>query len=136
MASCRRPEHLAPPEIFYGMDEARKYTTNSRMIEIQEQMSTRALELLALPDDRPALILDLGCGSGLSGEAIEEAGHQWIGFDISKAMLDIAVEREVGKTLPAFFPILDSYLLYSFLDAFSHLYKRVFPSVHRTCGIF
>jgi len=99
MASCRRPEHLAPPEIFYGEDEARKYTTNSRMIEIQEQMSTRALELLALPEDQPSLILDLGCGSGLSGEAIEEAGHQWIGFDISKAMLDVAVEREASGDL-------------------------------------
>ena len=40
-----------------------------------------------------------GCGSGLSGEAIEEAGHQWIGFDISKAMLDVAVEREVSRTV-------------------------------------
>ena len=86
---------MAPPEIFYGVDEARKYTTSSRMIEIQEQMSTRALELLALPEDQPSLILDLGCGSGLSGEAIAEAGHQWIGFDISSAMLDVAVDREV-----------------------------------------
>jgi len=99
MASCRRPEHLAPPEIFYGVDEARKYTTNSRMIEIQEQMSTRALELLALPEDQPSLILDLGCGSGLSGEAIDEAGHRWIGFDISAAMLDVAAEREAEGDL-------------------------------------
>lgn len=99
MASCRRPEHLAPPEIFYGVDEAQKYTTNSRMIEIQSSMSTRALELLALPDDQPALILDLGCGSGLSGEAITEAGHRWIGFDISPAMLDVAVERETDGDL-------------------------------------
>jgi len=99
MASCRRPEHLAPPEIFYGEDEARKYTTNSRMIEIQEQMASRALELLALPEDRPSLLLDLGCGSGLSGEAIAEAGHQWIGFDISVAMLDVATEREVDGDL-------------------------------------
>ncbi len=30
-----RPEHTAPPEIFYGEDEARKYTTNSRMMAIQ-----------------------------------------------------------------------------------------------------
>ena len=27
------------------------------------------------------------CGSGLSGEALSEAGHQWIGIDISRAML-------------------------------------------------
>ncbi|KAF4520043.1 hypothetical protein B566_EDAN008331 [Ephemera danica] len=62
----RRPEHQAPPEIYYGEDEARKYTTNSRMMEIQWTMSERALELLALPDDSPCFLLDLGCGSGLS----------------------------------------------------------------------
>jgi len=98
-ASCNRPEHQAPPEIFYDESEARKYTTNSRIIEIQEQMTNRALELLALPTDQISLILDLGCGSGLSGEAITEAGHQWIGFDISKHMLDVAVDREVDGDL-------------------------------------
>ena len=30
-----RPEHTAPPEIFYNDVEARKYTSNSRMIELQ-----------------------------------------------------------------------------------------------------
>ena len=30
-----RPELTAPPEVFYNDEEARKYTTNSRMIEIQ-----------------------------------------------------------------------------------------------------
>jgi len=99
MASCSRPEHQAPPEIFYDESEARKYTTNSRIIEIQEQMTNRALELLALPTDQISLILDLGCGSGLSGEAITEAGHQWIGYDISKHMLDVAVDREVDGDL-------------------------------------
>lgn len=32
-------------------------------------------------------ILDVGCGSGLSGECLSDAGHFWIGFDISQAML-------------------------------------------------
>ncbi|XP_054711994.1 probable 18S rRNA (guanine-N(7))-methyltransferase [Uloborus diversus] len=93
--ATHRPEHVAPPEIFYNEDEARKYTSNSRMIDIQVQMSERAIELLALPDDQSCLILDLGCGSGLSGQALEEQGHSWIGIDISQAMLSIAKEREV-----------------------------------------
>ncbi|RXG56565.1 putative 18S rRNA (guanine-N(7))-methyltransferase [Armadillidium vulgare] len=95
MASTRRPEHLAPPELYYNEVEAKKYTQNSRIIEVQEKCSTRALELLALPDDEPCFLLDLGCGSGLSGEVITENGHYWTGFDISQAMLDVAVEREV-----------------------------------------
>ncbi|KAM7512680.1 hypothetical protein LguiB_011555 [Lonicera macranthoides] len=95
-----RPELQAPPEIFYDDVEARKYTCSSRIIEIQAQLSERAVELLALPDDGvPRLLLDIGCGSGLSGETLSENGHQWIGLDISKSMLDIAVEREVEGDL-------------------------------------
>lgn len=69
------------------------------MIGIQNEMSERAIELLALPDDQPCLILDLGCGSGLSGECLEENGHYWVGMDISKSMLDVAKEREVEGDL-------------------------------------
>ena len=56
------------------------------MIGIQKEMANRALELLALPED-PCFVLDLGCGSGLSGECIEDDGHMWVGCDISRAML-------------------------------------------------
>ncbi|XP_073056526.1 18S rRNA (guanine-N(7))-methyltransferase RID2-like isoform X2 [Primulina eburnea] len=95
-----RPELQAPPEIFYNDEEARKYTSSSRIIDIQDKLSERALELLALPDDNiPRLLLDIGCGSGLSGETLTENGHQWIGLDISQAMLDVALEREVEGDL-------------------------------------
>jgi 18S rRNA (guanine1575-N7)-methyltransferase len=57
------------------------------MIEIQTTLTERALELLCLPPDQPAFLLDLGCGSGLSGEVLTEANHTWIGLDISSAML-------------------------------------------------
>lgn len=91
-----RPEEENPPEIFYDETEARKYTTSSRIVEVQERLSQRALELLALPEDGvPRLLLDIGCGSGLSGEALSRAGHMWVGMDISPAMLDVAREREV-----------------------------------------
>ncbi|GAU35240.1 hypothetical protein TSUD_205160, partial [Trifolium subterraneum] len=86
-----RPERVAPPEIFYDDTEARKYTSSSRIIDIQAALSERALELLALPEDGvPKLLLDIGCGSGLSGETLSEEGHQWI---------DIALEREVEGDL-------------------------------------
>ncbi|KAL6579718.1 hypothetical protein OROMI_007742 [Orobanche minor] len=95
-----RPELQAPPEIFYNDAEARKYTSSSRIIDIQAKLSERALELLALPDDNmPRLLLDIGCGSGLSGETLTENGHQWIGLDISPSMLNIALEREVEGDL-------------------------------------
>ncbi|KAI8129828.1 probable 18S rRNA (guanine-N(7))-methyltransferase [Lucilia cuprina] len=93
---ARRPEHSAPPEIFYNDDEAKKYSNNTRIIEIQVEMAERALELLTLNEDEPCLILDIGCGSGLSGSVLEDNDHIWVGIDISKSMLDIAVEREVA----------------------------------------
>lgn len=95
----RRPEHSAPPEVFYNEDEARKYTQNTRMMEIQNNMSERAIELLGLADDQPGFVLDIGCGSGLSGDCLDENGHYWIGIDISKSMLDVAKEREVEGDL-------------------------------------
>lgn len=60
-------------------------------------MTHRALELLDLQE--PSFILDLGCGSGLSGEILtntEDSGpHTWIGMDISSSMLAEALERDV-----------------------------------------
>eukprot|EP00742_Colponemidia_sp_Colp-10_P003228 GILJ01003438.1.p1 GENE.GILJ01003438.1~~GILJ01003438.1.p1 ORF type:complete len:295 (-),score=30.53 GILJ01003438.1:280-1113(-) len=94
-----RPEHLAPPEVFYDDTEAKKYASSSRMIEIQATMTERALELLALPEDEPCVILDIGCGSGISGGVLDENGHFWVGLDISRSMLDVAVEREAEGDL-------------------------------------
>ena len=48
---------------------------------------------------RPCHILDVGCGSGLSGQELSESGHVWIGCDISAAMLGVAREREVEGDL-------------------------------------
>lgn len=61
-------------------------------------MTRRALELLNL--DSPSFILDIGCGSGLSGEILssvppEEGGpHIWVGMDVSPSMLDVALQRD------------------------------------------
>jgi len=94
--SGRRPEHKAPPEIYYNEAEAERYSSNARILNIQGEMSERALELLCLDPDASCLLLDIGCGSGLSGTVIEEAGHTWVGVDISQAMLDVAVKRKEG----------------------------------------
>jgi 18S rRNA (guanine1575-N7)-methyltransferase len=66
-------------------------------------MTHRALSLLSLTS--PSLILDVGCGSGLSGEILsdvapEQGGpHVWVGMDISASMLDVALQREVEGDL-------------------------------------
>ena len=65
-----------------------KYIFSTRIMYIQRKLTKRAIELLALPYGMPAVVLDIGCGSGLSGEVLEELPHiQWIGLDISSSML-------------------------------------------------
>ncbi|KAL9651299.1 hypothetical protein ABK040_001251 [Willaertia magna] len=91
LGSNTRPEHFLPPELFYNDSQAKKYATNTRVLEIQTEMTKRAIELLALPENSPPLyLLDIGCGSGISGQTISSYGHVWIGMDISQSMLDLA----------------------------------------------
>ncbi|KAF2647558.1 williams Beuren syndrome chromosome region 22 protein-like protein [Lophiostoma macrostomum CBS 122681] len=100
-----RPEDTLPPDLFYNDTESRKYTTSSRIQTIQATMTHRALSLLHLTT--PSLILDIGCGSGLSGEILSlpsSSGtpggpHTWIGLDISSSMLSIALEKDVTGDL-------------------------------------
>lgn len=88
-----RPELTGHASLFYNEREARKYNSSSRMIGIQREITERAIELLRLDDGRPAMVLDIGCGSGLSGQVLEEKGHVWVGCDVSRDMLNVAQER-------------------------------------------
>ncbi|KAF2134310.1 williams Beuren syndrome chromosome region 22 protein-like protein [Dothidotthia symphoricarpi CBS 119687] len=99
-----RPEDILPPDLFYNDSESRKYTTSSRIRSIQASMTHRALSLLSLT--APSLILDVGCGSGLSGEILSNDApdtpggpHIWVGMDISASMLGVALERELEGDL-------------------------------------
>ena len=96
-----RPEHTNPPELFYNEAEARKYAGSTRMITIQRVISERAIELLALPPGKPGLLLDIGCGTGLSGDVISREGHAWVGVDISRHMLNIAAGRLRERNAPS-----------------------------------
>jgi 18S rRNA (guanine1575-N7)-methyltransferase len=62
-------------------------------VGVQREITERAIELLRLDSDTPALVLDIGCGSGLSGQVLEEKGHVWVGCDVSRDMLTVAKER-------------------------------------------
>jgi 18S rRNA (guanine1575-N7)-methyltransferase len=88
-----RPELTGHASLFYNEKEARKYDSSSRMVGVQREITERAIELLRLDSDTPALVLDIGCGSGLSGQVLEEKGHVWVGCDVSRDMLTVAKER-------------------------------------------
>ncbi|EPY52056.1 rRNA methyltransferase [Schizosaccharomyces cryophilus OY26] len=87
-----RPEHIAPPEIFYNDEEAGKYNTNTRIQSIQAEMTERAIELL--DPEGPSLLLDIGSGSGISSSIAESFGHVAVGMDISPSMLSVALESQ------------------------------------------
>jgi SAM-dependent methyltransferase len=72
---------------------------STRIQNIQSSMASRALELLALPEGEPAFLLDIGCGSGLSGEILTDEGYEWVGVDVAPSMLEVALEREVEGDL-------------------------------------
>jgi len=97
-----RPEDNLPPDLYYNDSTSKKYDTNSRIKNIQAQMTHRALSLLDLKS--PSLILDIGSGSGLSGQILSSipppvGPHTWIGMDISASMLAVALERDVEGDL-------------------------------------
>ncbi|MES1920873.1 Williams Beuren syndrome chromosome region 22 protein, variant 2 [Bonamia ostreae] len=62
-------------------------------------MSERAFELMQLNLETPNVVLDIGCGSGLSGEILRDKNCYWIGTDISTSMLDICRERHLNPEI-------------------------------------
>lgn len=97
--SSRRPELTAPAEEFYSRSGAEKYAKSSRINEVQTTLAERCVELLAISSHEEALILDVGCGTGLSGNVLSEVGYHWVGMDISRAMLEEALERDAKGDL-------------------------------------
>ena len=69
------------------------------MIKTQIELTERCIEILAIPPEKECLILDIGCGSCLSGSVLSEHNHTWIGLDISKPMLNIGKENSVEGDL-------------------------------------
>lgn len=94
-----RPELQKAPENFYDEETAKSYQKQSRIKKIQAEMTNRAMDLLNLPQDTSLLVLDIGCGTGLSGEVISQRGHYWIGSDISDHMLRVAQKSDVEGDL-------------------------------------
>ena len=91
--AAKRPEQVAPADVFYNDEEARKYSINTRMISIQRELTERALEILAIPEGKPRVLLDIGAGTGISGCVLSEYAHMWVGTDISNGMLNVAATQ-------------------------------------------
>jgi 18S rRNA (guanine1575-N7)-methyltransferase len=80
------------PDAFYTGDVVHKSSTGN-YAAIQQSLTHRALELLDLDSRIPRFVLDIGCGSSISGSVILESGHFSCGVDIAHEMLLRALER-------------------------------------------
>ena len=99
-----RPEDQGPADVYYNEENAELYARSARMNEVQVQLTDRALELLELQDDG-LMLLDIGCGTGLSTAYLNECGYMTVGVDISLPMLeqnqtDNLIQLDIGNGLP------------------------------------
>jgi len=62
------PELTGHASLFYDARKALKNDSSSRVVMIQREITERTIELLKLEGGRPSLVLDVRCGSRLSGE--------------------------------------------------------------------
>ncbi|DBB01581.1 TPA: Williams Beuren syndrome chromosome region 22 protein [Trebouxia sp. C0004] len=85
--SALMPEQQGTAPSFYDSREALRYSHQTS--QLQEELAVAALQLLDLRA-APQLLLDLGCGSGMSGAVLTDHGHAWVGCDISSDMLALA----------------------------------------------
>ena len=84
-------------EAFYNTAEASSYSQSHRLRRVQLALGKRALDLLQLPPG-PCYLLDVGCGTGLSGAPLTREGHFWVGTDISASMLEVAMKEQGGRS--------------------------------------
>ncbi|KAI5165874.1 18S rRNA (guanine1575-N7)-methyltransferase [Nematocida sp. ERTm5] len=88
-----RPESYGN-KIYYTDDVAEKYNSSTSLNNIQSKLTQKCLEILGNPTD--SLILDIGCGSGISTENILDNNNYTVGIDISTDMLVLAKQRVEG----------------------------------------
>ena len=90
-------------QLHYNETEAKKYTSCSRIQFIQERLAERALELLCLkPDDGAKVILDIGCGSGLSGSKLHSLPFSISGFHLNTQCANPIIPQRYLKRLGIF----------------------------------
>ena len=91
--------------VHYDGRRAQEYTTQNATA--QRRLTEHALELMGAQLSRGSLALDLGCGTGLSSEQLQQEGAFVIGTDLSPSMLEHRVRpgmdvvlADMGQRLP------------------------------------
>ncbi len=90
-----------------------------------------AAQLLRHVPDRRAKVLDVGCGTGLVGQALTRSGYTEIhGIDLSKGMLEIAAQKQCYASLSQYDLVADRGVEGgSFTKLFTDLFPELFPVI-------
>lgn len=104
----KTPELSNPPSIFYNAVGSEKYHRNTRINKVQTEIAERCIELLNAEKSHSNIVLDIGCGSGISIKVINnELNNPFvIGIDISIHMLNLVdccynlIQGDIGYSWP------------------------------------
>jgi len=89
------PENIIHPELFYQERKIKELINSNRSINTQSSLSLRALDLLCIPDQRKArLFIDIGCGTGLTQNALMLKKNFSLGVDIINEMIKIISKKK------------------------------------------
>src|SRR6056297_4235530 len=70
---------------YFSIDKVQKYAESKSIMRIQEKITKRVIEIADIP--APAVILDLGIGSGFSTIYMYLRGYRTVGVDITSLFL-------------------------------------------------
>lgn len=106
MTSNQKPDHSGLRNLSRNSEDVAQYYDewaedyDQTLARWRYQAPKRVAARLHAVLDPGSIILDAGCGTGLSGEALSETGFSRIdGIDVSQRSLDVAANRGVYRSL-------------------------------------
>lgn len=98
MGLAPAPETAPPAYVALLFDQTAEVFDNLLVEQLGYDVPMQLREAL-IPLGPLGRVLDLGCGTGLLGEALEEQASHLTGLDLSEGMVEIAAEKEVYDDL-------------------------------------
>ncbi len=95
---ARPEEKYDTPLAYFRGDFLDKYANSKAIMNIQEKITKRAVELLEI-DKRSSKILDLGCGPGFSSLYLSIKGYNVVALDFNPRFLYFYDLREINPIL-------------------------------------